>query len=606
MVDKRSVGSGLYDDMKPWEIRYAGISSEDIGFVVGHYSKPLAPQLTRSAVDIPGRFGDLYLGTSYGAKTFSIPITIVAENAEDYYRIHENLTTALYDPFEDPEEVYPLVFGDDPHKAEYFGHFSEIPDPTFATEGTWVATTTLTFTCSDPKGYLPEKDVKITEPVSTVKVEGNSEVYPIIHVNVKKPIQHFGYVKGEEYVAVGNDKDFDTDDPNYIQDKEPVALSDPCETMAGFNIGQPSTFEIVNGFHAGSLRGTGSSITVNYQDKSHPDNGRRDWGKTVKENAWHGPAMTHTPIPNATKDWQIEFRFHHTKYYNRAMGKIEVYLLDVDGKRRGRVSIKDKTGGTAPGMLMDFGPKNGDTHYVVGQNEMNPYRDWKEGGWNGKNKKVRLTNKKKVKVTYYKKEGRKKVKKTKYVWKTVNKDLDDFNNHDIFSNFYGSVRIRKVGKTFTWKVVFCDSNDGSVVKELFHGTWTMTDAQAKKYDFALSTFAVYMGKMDITEDRMDPVKTYHEPYLAFSYVKIWNIIDGGNENNGKPTNILQAGDELIIDTERKHTYRNGMPFDYETAMGSTYPTWNTDRDDDGNAVVGFDPEPGSSVDIGITYRPTYQ
>lgn len=606
MADTQDVDPGVYDNMKPWEMCYAGINSSDIGFVVGHYSKPLAPQLTRSAVDIPGRFGDLYLGTNYGAKTWTIPITIIATDPDDYYRIHENISNALMDPFEDPGQLYPIVFGDDPKKAEYYGHFTEMPDPVFVSENAWTAQTTLTFVCADPRGYLPEKDIKITDPVTSIPVEGNSEAFPIIHVDVKKPIPHFGYVKGDEYVAVGNDKDFDADDPNYIQNNEPVILNEPCDSMAGFTGGEPTTFSIVNGHNAGHFRGTGNAMTVDYQDKAKPANGRRDWGKAQVEGSWHGPAMVHTPITNVTKDWQFEFRFHHTKYYNRAMAKIEVYLLDTDGKRRARVSIKDKQSGVAPGMTFDIGPDNNNAHYVIGRGENKPWLDWKDGGVNGKNKTVTLTSKKKVKVTYYKKEGRKKVKKTKYVWKAKKVEREDDNNTGVFSDFFGSVRIRKVGKLLSWKVSKINSGDMSPEKVLRKGSWTMSDADYKKFDFGLSTFAVFMGKMDITEDRWDPVKTYHEPYLSFTDAKIWNIVNGGNENNGKPTNILQVGDELIIDTERKHTYRNGMPFDYETAMGSTYPTWNTDKRENGTVAVGFDPPPGDSVDIGITYRPAYQ
>lgn len=597
----------VYKDMKPWEICYAGINSSDLGFVVGHYSKPIAPSMTRSAVDIPGRFGDLYLGTSYGAKTFNIPITIIAEDSEDYYRIHKNISVALIDPFEQPGMVYPIVFGDDPDKAEYYGHFSQIPDPTFVADNVWVANTTLTFVCADPKGYLPERDIEITQPVQNIDVLGNSEAYPIIHATVKKPIEHFGYVKDGEYVAIGKEKDFDTDNPNYIQNNEPLSFHDPCSSLANFTVKNPETFNLINGTFGGSLKASGDSgIVLAPRDAKNPNNGHRDFGKSSRTGVWHGPVMIHDAATNATPDWEVAFRLRHKGFYSRSMGKIEVYLLDPDGNKRGRFSIKDMAGGVRPGCLLEFTKDDGVRHYFLGS-EAHPWTGPDKYKTNKPYHKVVLTTKEKKPYTVYKKSGRRTVKKTEYKWQTVKKtQLDDYDDTGVFSDFYGIVRIRKVGKKITWSVTKCEGGAWDAPMDvLTKGTWNMTDSELKSFGFSLSTVAVYMAKMDISEDAWNPVKDYHETYMAFTDLCIWNILDGGNDKN-KPRYILQPGDKLIIDTERKHTYKNGIPFDYETAFGSTYPTWNSERNEQGSVEVAFDPPPGDKIDIGITYRPTVQ
>lgn len=602
------VDPAIYQDMKPWEMYYAGISSEDIGFVVGHYSKPIAPLLTRSAVDVPGRFGDLYLGTSYGAKTFSIPITIIADGADDYYRIHENMSKAFLDPFEEPGTVYPIVFGDDPHKAEYYGHFTEIPDPQFVAENVWTATTTLTFVCADPKGYLPEEDIQITEPVTNIEVKGNSETYPIIHAVMKKPTEHFGYVKDNEYVAVGVDKDYDTTDTNYIQDNEKWAYYDPCDSIDNFTVGQPTTFEITNGYHAGSVVSTGTAIKVADKNAKNP-NGQRDYGKAVKKDIWHGPVITHDAVSNPTTDWEMSFRFDYQKFYSRSMGKLEMYLLDTDGKRRGRFAVKNGGTGRAPGVLFEFGNvtgyEAGKRHYFIG-GENEPYAP-KKGQHNGANKQVVITNKEKVKVTYYKKSGRTKVKKTKYVWETKTQArLKDYNNSSVFSDIFGQFDVRKVGDTVTWWIAKLSAQDNSPKEKIAQGTWKMSAEDQKKFDFTLSKVAFFMGKMDIVEDGLNPAKTYREHFMAITDLRVKNIVNGGNSKKDKPSYILQKGDEIIIDCERKHVYINNEPVDYLTDIGSTFPTWNRKYNEKGTAEVAFFPDPGDAMDLEITYRPTYQ
>ncbi|MGR6794201.1 distal tail protein Dit [Levilactobacillus brevis] len=336
-------------------------SWEDLEIIVGHVSKPLAPNMTESYQDVPARYGGVFLGTHYGERQFDIPITIMAEDRDEYNRKLKNLTNALINTTDDIAAQYPLRFNDDPD-VMYYGHFTAIPTPTFINDGVQDCQTTLTFMLADPRGFMPTKSIKITNNDQTIVPEGNMTVKPIIHIIPKKPLYYVGYETNDEYVAVG----YNTNQGNTITTSDgttesmtahqKLQVDDPCNTMATWFQAGSSTQSIVpyRGALDGKATAHGNSIMVAKDSKGH-----YDWGTRGKHKDFYGPVVLHNGLPKITPYWKVSVRLHHEKqtgaHNSRSMGKVEAYLLDNDGQIRGRMGIQDYDHGRMPVAYIQLG-----------------------------------------------------------------------------------------------------------------------------------------------------------------------------------------------------------------------------------------------------------
>ncbi|WP_225351963.1 distal tail protein Dit [Secundilactobacillus similis] len=129
-------------------------SFKDLEILVNHVSKPIAPTITESFQDVPGRYGGVFLGNSYGEKEIDIPITIMASSRDEYNRKMDNLSKALINTHDDADTQYPLRFNDQP-EVVYYGHFTAIPTPTFINEGVQDCTLRLPLCWLTHGGFYP-------------------------------------------------------------------------------------------------------------------------------------------------------------------------------------------------------------------------------------------------------------------------------------------------------------------------------------------------------------------------------------------------------------------------------------------------------------------
>lgn len=347
-------------------------SDSDLEIIVNHVAKPLAPTMTESFQDVPGHYGGVFLGTDYGEKEIDIPITIMCADRDEYNRKMENLTAALINTEDDVGTQYPLRFNDRP-EVTYYGHFTSIPTPTFISDGVQDCTTTLTFMLADPRGFLPQEQVKIINNDQQLTPSGTAKSRPIIHIIPKTPIYYAGYETNDEYVAIGynvdkgttiTDADGNTTQINQSQVRQ---VDDPCNTMATWFEAGPDTQEIglYNAVLDGKATSTGSSIMVAKNSK-----GKYDWGTVGSHgDKFYGPAVIHNGLPKITPYWKVAVRLHHTKRQKneRAMGKIEAYLLDNNGQTCGRMGIEDYSMGRYPRAFIQLGNnfKSGSGDYLT-------------------------------------------------------------------------------------------------------------------------------------------------------------------------------------------------------------------------------------------------
>lgn len=637
-------------------------SDKDLEVLVNHVSKPIAPTITESFQDVPGRYGGVFLGNSYGEKQIDIPITLFPTDRDDYNRLITNLSKALINTHDDADVQYPLRFNDQP-EVVYYGHFTAIPTPTFINDGVQDCTTTLTFMLADPRGFLPQRDIKITSNEQVISPAGNTAVQPVIHIIPKTDLYYFGYTLGDQYVAVGyhvDDGSTVTDANGHVTSLTPhqeLQVHDPCNSMSTWFQAGTDTQEIkvYRGENDGKATATASALMVAKDSKGH-----YNWGTTGKHKDFYGPVIIHQGIPKISNYWKVSMRFHHIKRMKneRAMGKVEGYLLDSSGNVCGRMGITDYSQGRYPRGYIQLGSSFNATtdkgnYLTLLYNEGGR----KVNGWNNHDVRVHLTKTVKVKIkskakskaksarmyqatikreafkaATRKKKRKRRKKATKKVTKkksggkrkstkvskprvrTKSKTIHTYvmettyMNKDAYSNFFGEFSLERQKKTIGGKVY---DNWVAEINEFNPNTGVAYSVNTEgkvhihtekldksgKFGFALANVAATFMKHDIKEDLVSPKVGYYSDFETLTDLKIYTS-DGSDDPDDIPHVIAHAGEEIIIDSADNSVTVAGRNVDKYVSWLSTFPPIEGDVSQE----MHFTPDPANS-DITLEYKP---
>ncbi|MEC5268275.1 phage tail family protein [Heyndrickxia coagulans] len=540
-------------------------SKDDLGVIVNDIRKSIGPEITENVQDVPGMVGKIFLGNSYGQRIDELDIIIPADSDEEASKKFHDLA-AVFISLGDDE--YPMVYSDE-SEWEYYGHFSSITKPERIDQASSWYKCTLTFSCSDPKGYGEYQQHDITANPITITPDGTAECYPVFTCIPKKDVTKIAVVdQDENYVYVGADVDPDTGDSPV--DLEPLVFHDYCSTMATWLSLTPETltFTPENGVIGGAMRSVNDALTVALDSSGNPN-----FGKPVA-NKWHGPLVKQN-LNGQYQDYRVAIWLSNKQYYPRAKGKVELYLLDQDGHAIGKIGIKDNSISAKP--IVQVTVFNGDKYHNIMYDQ------------GSISKKIKVKN------------GTRTVKskgktKTEQLWKTLTLPSDP--STDTYTNFYGWIRFEKIGNKFTVQVMKCDSNHNPVWDKPITKTWTDT---SKIYTQKLAAVAAYIAKYDIQEDTANPVVKYRNNDLALTDVCVWEIINGGNKSTTSPTVVARKGDEIKINCEDHTVYKNGAVFMKNFYIGGQFLTMQ------GGVPKTFAFSPDlSDADWYFEYRPTTQ
>lgn len=556
--------------MKKYEFEYCGINSNtDLHLVMGHVALPIAPAMSESVVSIPNKYGNEYYGTSWESKVISIPCTMPAVDYTVYVQTLQNLTNVLINLDDDPGTEYPLVFGINPD-VTYYGHFTQIPTPTFMSDTVTDVQFTLEFTMSDPRGFLPKQTIKLDGGIDNkVTPAGNAPTEPIISIIPKRAIYYCGYVLNGGQVAVGTD---DQDELANPQPKYETLVNDPMTTLANWSTDDKVVGMITdngNIKNQGSLASTNNAIIVKPKDNRE----HRDWG--AYRNGWGGPIARYLKGPTQPLDnWRVEVFMHHRKFKGthnaRAMGRAAYLPLSPDGRTIARLEIEDNYNGggrspilyiqiTRPGGI--FAAKDAKHHSLY--NAHGAKKFYIAG--NGKNQKVKIPYKATVTVKT-KKKGKK--GKTKVISQkkrvTKHRTVDNFNNFDVFSDFYGKLYLEKNGDDWSWGVTRYNMNTHLPYKgkNAYSASGKWHDSKGTYSDLKLGGMAILGMRHTISEDELKPATKYREPYLSWSNLVIKKV---NTVKEVTPQAIAQYGDEIIINTEDQQVMINGDPSGFQAS-----------------------------------------
>lgn len=537
--------------MRKDEFDYRGIlSGQDLHLTVGQVALPIAPKMSEQTQEIPAKYGNQYLGTSWSSKEIQIPIAVQAQGDQELYlQLMQNISNVLIETDDDPSIEYPLRFGWQPD-VTYWGHFTSVPQPTFISTGVFDTAFTLVFTMSDPRGYLPKESMTI-DPTkeNVITPKGNAKTEPIFTITPKEPLYYCGYVLNEQIMAIGSD-DPVTDAPEYTR-----VLSDPMNTMASFTTDASILAPIKSNkvFHAqGQAESNGSSIIVT---PLKDGTGRRYFGDdTVGD--WYGPVLAYKKgLTKTLTDWRVTTYMHHSKFRDnyhsrRAIASNELLLLDTNGQTIGRIAIQDilENMSQRPRLQVQLVRSGGsfsnekDVHTIIDTVGANSFYI------NRSNITVKITYKKDVTV--------KKMVNGKTIYQRHKKGdtgyVKDYDNSGLFSDFNGKITLEKRGNEYNL-YIDREYDPKSVVtkKNAYHLHEKWIDNSHVFDECYVSSFAIAFLKHAIEDDEAG--YKYHEPYLSNSGVTIDEI--NTSDKTRKP--IALAGQKIEINTASQQVTVDG-------------------------------------------------
>ncbi|MBO2724178.1 phage tail protein [Lactiplantibacillus plantarum] len=532
---------------------------------------PSAPAMAEQATDIPAMYGNQFNGMDYTSRTISIPITIIARGSQDKYnQIMHNLSGLLLsdDPSDNGKE-YPLVFGFEP-KVTYWGHITAISNPQFINQGAWDATLTITFVQSDPRATLPQVETPLKNGLNTITVDGTARTEPVIQVVPKRDLKHIGFtLNGGEY---GLGPDSDEDQAVAVQPYTQVVNSDVLNTMA----------EWTNDANAIAQMKTAGDYIYQGEADSNRDtqvlmvklaNGVKQYGSHQPD--WYGPGVRFTGMTNSLTNYRVTTRIHHIKHSGthngRAMGRVEVLLLDPNGATIGRFGLADSSSGGTPTCYLQI-TKPGGT-FAGGDGKHETFYNGKGpsgSSSNGRDQKIKIKTGTTTK-TVTKKSKNKKTGKvtTKSVKETVTNYMTVVNKEEksALSTSWLQLDLIKNGKVFSWSITqyyTSGSHSGQPCTDpkrflIVHGTFVDTNSN---YQSALGGIGGVFFKHSIAED--DENVGYENPYLSITHLDIYQVNDVAQD---APKYIASAGQEIVLNCETDSTTVGGK-------LAS--PIWSTD------------------------------
>jgi len=311
----------------------------------GRSKPPFAP-LKRNLLTIPGKAGAYLRSTDTDVLVINQPIAFRVEGDEQALRYKEELANWLL-----TDEAVPLFFDDELGRVYYAVVNNTIDDferISILRKGT------ITFVCLDPYAYsTQQKTQMLNSDINIVLNEGTADTYPNFEATVINPITHLDIVAENGYMRIG--QPIEADQTPFV--KEQLILRDTMATLTGWT----SASDVDGGVVAGEMYSDGAAT---FRAQSYGTGSQ-----------WHGPAVKKS-LSEQLQDFQIDVYMTLKTTEVTEAGRVEIYLLDVNNNRIGKLSLKDMLVGADNTMgEIRIGPLQGG-HYLIQTHGVRP------GLWN--------------------------------------------------------------------------------------------------------------------------------------------------------------------------------------------------------------------------------
>lgn len=414
--------------MVPSKLYLNDIASPDY-LVIEKIDNQLLPDISIQSTKVPGRVGEINQGTELGIRAIEVTVGIIGTNKANLDDRERELTTWLF--YDAPKKLQL------PNNSKYYlGQVSDVK-----IENTLIfGRGTITFLCTDPLAYsATEKVIPFAptddNPIAIVN-NGNQDAFPQISLTFNSSTTEFALVTDDQYFYMGQPAPVDSTTPT---SQRTLVLQDQASSTTGWTAG----ILVDGGTISGGFLSDGNFIYPNSYGT----------GST-----WHGPALVKS-LGQEVQDFSLEYYINFKMTKPNQLGRIEIYLLDINNAVIGKMALVDATAKSKSGKVeARLGPLSGGK--LLANSEI------------GK---------------------------------------------EFYTNMYGRLYLQRIGQKYTFQIGKLDSNYN------FFGRWSTTFYDtANAFQKKLAAIQIHMGQYGtnafIPTINMNEVRVWNEQTLTSSQV----------------------------------------------------------------------------------------
>ncbi|MBH8601191.1 distal tail protein Dit [Thermoactinomyces sp. CICC 23799] len=301
---------------------FSGQSSDDFPWLkINKITSSILPPMEQKLIQIPGRPGAYHAGKERGVRKETIVITILGDSQEDLAAKKRILADWL-----DTDTPQTFYYSYEPNKEYQAILDGETDMDKVVTDGQ----ITLNFLIPDPYATGVEKVVSLDtkgdgtpyqegEPIPVTNA-GSVPVFPTMRFEFTQPTTEFAIITEDRYMYFGQPAPVDTVTP--APERVRILLDDGS-SLANYSSG----ISVDGGVIAGSFSSNGDIIRP------------ADYGEGT---AWHGPAAIRS-LGQQLQDFTLQAEVAFKAGYPYQVGRLEIYLLDINNAIIGKIAIRDST-----------------------------------------------------------------------------------------------------------------------------------------------------------------------------------------------------------------------------------------------------------------------
>lgn len=304
---------------------FNGRSSSEFPIYVSEISTQILPTSKQNTVDIPGRDGVYTFGKDKGIRVEKIRIQTKTKSNIELWELKEQLAEWL-------DTELPVVFYYE-FKPDRI-YYATLSGDTDLKKIASVGETTLVFEIPDPNAVDDDEIVIPIAPTTTDPIaitnNGNVDAFPQIELTFNENTTEFAIYTDDEFIYFGKPAPVDTTVPT---SERTLVLQDKGETTSGWSSG----IAVDGGSIAGTLTSDGNFIRQSGNDYGS--------GST-----WHGGALVKA-LGQQIQDFTVEYFINFKMTQPNQLGRIEIYLLDINNAVIGKMAMVDSTARSKSGRV---------------------------------------------------------------------------------------------------------------------------------------------------------------------------------------------------------------------------------------------------------------
>jgi predicted phage tail component-like protein len=331
-------------------------------FLVNRVNKSVTPPVTEKLLEVPNRKGAYDFGTEIGARRFDIEVTIIESSTNDLAAKIREITEWLLPPRKVNDKPMPLTFDTEPD-LEYRARFvGEASLETMASVGT----ATLSFVAPDPHAYGPTITTNLEGSPAVVMNGGGVETYPTVKLNFLQPTTSFMiahkdlYSEKIKHLLIGKPANVEQS----VVNKEERVFWDQMTTVSEWTAGGDVSPSLTV---AGSFKSDGYRFMPRsyYADESYEPDYEKPWNGPYT--GWHGPHLKKA-LSEPVQDFVFRSLFEFRASHKERVGRLDVFFLDANGARLGKVGLVDRSQNTENTVVEAVAGGAQDGHAMINTN----------------------------------------------------------------------------------------------------------------------------------------------------------------------------------------------------------------------------------------------